>query len=55
MFEQHIGRRAARDRAGHRDLLLARAEVMGDVRRTHAWGRTARARTTSLLTRRPAC
>ena len=55
MFEQHIGRRAARVRAGHRDFLLACAEVMGDVRRTHALGRTARARTTSLLTRRPAC
>jgi len=52
MFEQHLGRRAARDRAGQRDFLLACAEVVGDVRRTHAFARTTRARTASLLTRR---
>jgi hypothetical protein len=55
MFEQHIGRRAARDRDRHREFLLACVEVVSDVRRTHAFGRTTRARTDRLLTRRSAC
>jgi len=48
IFEQHIGRRAARDRDRHREFLLACREAVGEARRTR-FGRTTRARTDRLL------
>jgi hypothetical protein len=52
LFDLHVARRAAHDRAAHMELSAACAEVRRDVRRTSVLSRVARATSAALRSRR---